>query len=326
MSPNAAGRRRCPTGSRSGNGSRVTTSTCSPGSPIRPDEPPCCARWTGRRRSAPSRMPWRPRATTATRRSTKRWSSGSWCDGTPGWSSATRCCAAPPSAARPPPNDDRPTSSWRTTLSSRSLPLAAAWHRAEASSKADRALAEELVRLADDNRSKAGYAAASAVLERAALLAGDATRAAELLAGAAEDALLAGDVPRTRSLAGRVLDDTTHAASRGRALVVLGVLELTTGSVPRAAEMLGSAVEVAEGAALVQALSELSMARFRLGDMAGIADCAARMDERARPDRPLPPAPERLHPGARGGRPRRRGLLATADDRADRGRRQAAVA
>lgn len=163
------------------------------------------------------------------------------------------------------------------TLSSRSLPLAAAWHRAEASSKADSALVEELVRLADDHRSKAGYAAASAVLERAALLAGDATRAAELLAGAAEDALVAGDVPRTRSLAGRVLDDTTHAASRGRALVVLGVLELTTGSVPRAAEMLGSAVEVAEGPALIRALSELSMARFRLGDLAGLADCAARM-------------------------------------------------
>ena len=173
-----------------------------------------------------------------------------------------------------------------TTLSRRSLPLAAAWHRAEASSKADGSLAEELVRLADDNRSKAGYAAASAVLERAALIAGDATRAAELLAGAAEDALLAGDVPRTRSLAGRVLDDTAHAASRGRALVVLGGLELTTGSVPRAAEMLGSAVEVAEGAALVQALSELSMARFRLGDMAGIADCAARMVEA--PDRTDP--------------------------------------
>ena len=164
-----------------------------------------------------------------------------------------------------------------TTLSSRSLPLAAAWHRAESSSKADSALAEELVRLADENRSKAGYAAASTILERAALLAGDATRAAELLAGAAEDALLAGDVPRTRSLAGRVLDDTTHAASRGRALVVLGVLEVTTGSVPRAAEMLDSAVEVAEGAALIEALSELSMARFRLGDMAGLAECATRM-------------------------------------------------
>jgi tetratricopeptide (TPR) repeat protein len=163
------------------------------------------------------------------------------------------------------------------TLSGRSLPLAAAWHYAEASINANPVLAEELVRVAHDNRSKAGYAAASAVLVRAALLAGDATRAAELLAGAAEDALLAGDVPRTRSLVRRVLDDTTHAPSRGRALVVLGLLELTTGSVPRAAEMLSSAVAVAEGSALTQALSELAMARFRLGDMAGIADCAARM-------------------------------------------------
>jgi DNA-binding NarL/FixJ family response regulator len=163
------------------------------------------------------------------------------------------------------------------TLSSRSLPLAAAWHQAEASVNVDPALAEELVRLADDNRSRAGYAAASAVLERAALLAGDATRAAEVLAHAAEDALLAGDVPRTRSLARHILNDSPHAPSRGRALIVLGLLELTTGSVPLAAEMLASAVDVAEGTALTQALSELSLARFRLGDMAGIADCAARM-------------------------------------------------
>jgi tetratricopeptide (TPR) repeat protein len=164
------------------------------------------------------------------------------------------------------------------TLSSRSLPLAAAWHHAEASVNADPALVKQLVRLADHNRSKSGYAAASAVLERAALLAGDASQTAELLAGAAEDALLAGDVSRTRSLVRRVLDGTTqHLPSRGRALVVGGVLELTTGSVMRAAEMLRSAVEVAEGSALTQALSELSMACFRLGDMAGIADCAARM-------------------------------------------------
>ena len=266
--------------------SRVTTSSCSPGSPIRPDEPPCCARWTGRRRSAPSRMPWRPRATTATRHSTKRWSSGSWCEGDSGL--AFRHPLLRSAAVSGATSAERRQAHLQLakTLSRRSLPLAAAWHRAEASSKADGSLAEELVRLADDNRSKAGYAAASAVLERAALIAGDATRAAELLAAAAEDALLAGDVPRTRSLAGRVLDDTAHAASRGRALVVLGGLELTTGSVPRAAEMLGSAVEVAEGAALVQALSELSMARFRLGDMAGIADCAARMVEA--PDRTDP--------------------------------------
>ena len=164
-------------------------------------------------------------------------------------------------------------------LAGRSLPLAAAWHRAEASVGADPALAEALVRLADDNRSKAGYAAASAALERAALLAGDTTRSAELLAGAAEDALLAGDVARTRSLARRVLDGSTDPPSRGRALVVSGVLELTTGSVPRAAEMLASAVEVADGAALGHALSELAMARFRLGDMAGVAACAARFVE-----------------------------------------------
>jgi len=167
------------------------------------------------------------------------------------------------------------------------IPLTAAWYRAEATTTADPKLADELVRLAEESRSRAGYATASLVLERASTLTSDADRAAELLADAAGDAFVAGDVARTRSLAQRVLDDTTHPPSRGRALVTVGMLELATGSVPRAAEMLASAVVIAVGAALTQALSELAMARFRLGDLAGIADCAARLVDAADREDPL---------------------------------------
>lgn len=164
-------------------------------------------------------------------------------------------------------------------LKSRSSPLAAAWHRAEASTTPDPALADELVRLAEESRSRTGYATASAVLERAARLTGDAVRACELNASAAEDAFVAGDVARTRIFAQRVLDDSAPREVRGRALVTLGLLELSTGSVPQTVERLASAIEVAEGPALMQALTELSLARFRLGDPAGIAECAARMAE-----------------------------------------------
>ena len=172
-------------------------------------------------------------------------------------------------------------------LSARSSPLVAAWHRAEASTAADPVLADALVRLAEESRSRTGYATASAVLERAASLTGDAVQAAELTARAADDAFVAGDVARTRTFAQRVLDDCDVPAIRGRALVTLGLLEVSTGSVPRAVELLASAVDVAEGPALTQALTELSLARFRLGDLAGIAECAARMAATSDRDDPV---------------------------------------
>ncbi len=162
-------------------------------------------------------------------------------------------------------------------LSAGSSPLDAAWHRAEAATSADPDLAGDLVELAEKSRSRSGYATASSVLERAASLTGDAVRGADLTARAAEDAFVAGDVTRARALAQRVLADTVDPGIRGRALTTLGVLEVSTGSVPRAVELLASAVEVAEGPALTHALTELSLARFRLSDLPGIADCAARM-------------------------------------------------
>jgi DNA-binding CsgD family transcriptional regulator/tetratricopeptide (TPR) repeat protein len=166
-------------------------------------------------------------------------------------------------------------------LSESSPSIDAAWHRAEASTQADPALAEELVILAEESRSRQGYAAASAVLERAALLAGDPADAAELLASAADDAFVAGDVERTRMLAQRVVDESDRPQARGQALLTLGRLELYTASVPRATDVLGSAVDLIDGIQLIRALAELALARFRLGDMAGIGACAAQMAEAA---------------------------------------------
>ena len=84
--------------------------------------------------------------------------------------------------------------------------LAGTWHRAEAAAGPDPGLAQDLVRAADQSRTRQGYAAASAAMERAALLVGDVALTADWMAAAAEDAFLAGDADRTRSLVARVLD------------------------------------------------------------------------------------------------------------------------
>lgn len=62
--------------------------------------------------------------------------------------------------------------------------------------------------------------------------------------------------------------------SRARVLATLGVLERYAGSVPRAAELLATAADLAEGPDRVWALAELGMTRFRLNDLAGLSACA----------------------------------------------------
>jgi DNA-binding NarL/FixJ family response regulator len=155
------------------------------------------------------------------------------------------------------------------------------WHLAEAADGPDDALAGELVAVAEEDRTRRGFAAASAALERAALLTTEPGRAAERLAAAVGDAFLAGDVERTRNLAARVLDGPAGRAARAQVLSTLGVLEQYAGSVPRSAELLAAAAELAEGPQRVWALAELGQTRFRLSDLAGLADVADQMAEAA---------------------------------------------
>jgi DNA-binding CsgD family transcriptional regulator len=155
------------------------------------------------------------------------------------------------------------------------------WHLAEAVGGPDDALADELVAVAEEDRTRRGFAAASAALERAALHTSEPGRAAERLAAAVGDAFLAGDVERTRTLAARVLDGPAGRAARAQVLSTLGVLEQYAGSVPRAAELLAAAADLAEGPQRVWALAELGQTRFRLSDLAGLADVADQMAEAA---------------------------------------------
>jgi DNA-binding NarL/FixJ family response regulator len=160
------------------------------------------------------------------------------------------------------------------------------WHLAEAAGGPDDALAGELVAVAEEDRTRRGFAAASAALERAALLTTDPGPAAERLAAAVGDAFLAGDVERTRTLAARVLDGPAGRPARAQVLFTLGVLEQYAGSVPKAAELLAAAAELADDAQRVWALAELGNTRFRLNDLAGVGEVADRLAEAADPGDP----------------------------------------
>src|SRR5215207_5242422 len=164
------------------------------------------------------------------------------------------------------------------------------WHLAEAAAGPDDALAGELVAVATEDRTRRGFAAASAALERAALLTTDPGLAAERLAAAVADAFLAGDVERARELAARVLAGPAGRVARAQVLLTQGVLEQYAGSVPRAAELLAAAAELADGPQLVWALAELGNTRFRLNDLAGVGEAADRLAEAADPDDPGPRA------------------------------------
>jgi DNA-binding CsgD family transcriptional regulator len=160
---------------------------------------------------------------------------------------------------------------------------ARAWHLAEAASGPDDALAEELVAVADQDRTRRGFAAASAALERSALLTTDPGRAAERLAAAVSDAFLAGDIERTRVRAARVQDGAATRRARAEVLFTLGTLEQYAGSLPRAAELLAAAAELAEGRLCVWALTERAVTQFRLNELAATADRIAEVADPADP-------------------------------------------
>lgn len=158
------------------------------------------------------------------------------------------------------------------------------WHLAESAAAKDSGLADQLVVLAASDRGRLGFAAASTALERASELTPDPDLARQRLASAAQDAFQAGDVARVRGLVRRVLADGVQDRSRGDALFTLGMLEQYAGSVPQSVEYFDEASYLLDGRALVRDLTELALARFRLNNMSGMADCADRIDAVADPD------------------------------------------
>jgi DNA-binding NarL/FixJ family response regulator len=160
------------------------------------------------------------------------------------------------------------------------------WHLAESVAGTDPRLADQMAELAGSSRARLGFAAAAAALERASELTPEPELARQRLALAAHDAFQAGDVARVRGLVDRVLAEGAADRSRGEALFTLGMLEQYAGSVPRSIEYLDEASYLLQGSALVRDLTELASARFRLNDVAGLADCGRRIDAVADPADP----------------------------------------
>jgi len=169
---------------------------------------------------------------------------------------------------------------------------ASVWHRAEATVGYDEDLAGELADLADRDRSRRGFAAATVAAERAARLTADRIQQIGWLAGAADDAHLAGDGERVRRLAAVVLAATGGATdpsgreARSRVLSCLGVLELYGGTYTRAAELLEEAAGVATGRQLLRTLSDLSLIYYSVDDRVLLTDVAERAAAAADPADP----------------------------------------
>lgn len=158
---------------------------------------------------------------------------------------------------------------------------ARAHHLAAAATSPDESLAAELARISDVDRARLGYAAAAAALARSAALTRDPVLAADRLSSAARDAFVAGDLATTRRLTDQVLASSAPPDARGHALFTLGMVEQYAGSVPRAATHLTDACSLLQGALLVDALTELALVAFRLGDIGRFVDCATRIDAAA---------------------------------------------
>ncbi|HEX6246698.1 MAG TPA: BREX system ATP-binding domain-containing protein [Nocardioidaceae bacterium] len=153
---------------------------------------------------------------------------------------------------------------------------ARAWHRAQATVGHDAELARELATVADGERSRRGFAAASRTVERAARLTPDPGLRGAWLATATDDAYLAGDADRARRLAAEVLDADTAAEPRARVLVVLGMLEWSHGTFARARELFLQAAGLATGRLLLRTLCELFHTCHLLDDDEGMTDAADR--------------------------------------------------
>jgi DNA-binding CsgD family transcriptional regulator len=105
-----------------------------------------------------------------------------------------------------------------------------AWHRAAASVEPDADVVDELEQAAQRAHARGGFDAASLALERAAALASDERRQAELLTAAAENAWLPGQASRARALLRRARQLGGDPAVRADGGRVLGVIELTCGA------------------------------------------------------------------------------------------------
>jgi DNA-binding CsgD family transcriptional regulator len=123
---------------------------------------------------------------------------------------------------------------------------ARAWHLAGAALGPDEEAAEALEQAAKHARSRSGYAAAAAALERAARLSPDPRVALERLAAAADGAWQAGRTETAGALVAETLARADDPGLRARALRLHGAIEYFAGNADAAARALVEAFELLE--------------------------------------------------------------------------------
>jgi DNA-binding NarL/FixJ family response regulator len=161
-------------------------------------------------------------------------------------------------------------------------------HLAEAGSGTDDTLGNDLLTLARDERIRSGFAAASAIAERASSLFSEPGPSLDALADAMEAAALGGDIGRARRLRDRITDQPValSAQAHARALLCAGTLEVNAGSVRRATQLLAGAAELGTDEVRIRALFELLGANYLLGSARGMADAAGAVERYADPLNP----------------------------------------
>jgi DNA-binding CsgD family transcriptional regulator len=155
-----------------------------------------------------------------------------------------------------------------------------AWHLALSASGPDDAVAAELEATADRARRRAGYAGAATALERAGALSSQPEDQVRRLVAAAKAAWQAGQRDRATTLLTSVMSSVTDPRQRAERDHVLGLVELSCGSLPRAAATLIGAAEVVQRtdpAVALELLFDAGVAAGRAGSAALIADVVRRV-------------------------------------------------
>ena len=169
-------------------------------------------------------------------------------------------------------------------LASVSTGVERAWHLADAALGPDETVAQALEEAAINARLRRGHVAAAIAFERAARLSSDSEDAARRDLEAARDYHLAGRVERARALLRAALSSTRIPAVRSDVQHQLGVIEMWSGDVAVAYELLVAAateVEAADPGRAAAILKNAAIAREMAGDVEGTLAIVHRAHELA---------------------------------------------
>ena len=168
-----------------------------------------------------------------------------------------------------------------------------AWHLAAAAAGPDEGVAAQLAAAADRARSRGGYAATAALLERAALLTPDEARRAERRLSAADVHVLAGAVDRAEALLAEAAPGPHDPRLAAQATRLKGRIRFHRGQVAEAASALVCAARRLRPLD-PRAAKDALLAALEAAVFAGWAPSAAVLQEIARATRDLPPTGDPL--------------------------------